>query len=156
MPRTATRGRIATTRTTTTRRRRLGPTQVMMRRNDRGRGKNDGWRHRDARCVRCAARREDASSPSSSSSSSSSSDAQGRWRETISATATRARDTLDAAGARYDWASAFAGSVLCAACFVARGQRVDTACGIVFMATIAAVVAEELLKDVERDGGGRR
>ena len=123
---------------------------MMMRRNDRGRV-SDGRRHRDARCVRCAARREDASS-----SSSSSSNAQGRWRETISATATRARDTLDAAGARYDWASAFAGSVLCAACFVARGQRVDTACGIVFMATIAAVVAEELLKDVERDGGGRR
>lgn len=68
---------------------------------------------------------------------------------------TRAGDTARASAERYDFASAFVGSMLCATWFVMRGQSVETACGIVFCATITAVVAEELLQDVERDGGGR-
>ena len=64
-------------------------------------------------------------------------------------------DAARASAERYDFASAFVGSMLCATWFVMRGQSVETACGIVFCATITAVVAEELLQDVERDGGGR-
>ena len=68
---------------------------------------------------------------------------------------TRAGDAARASAERYDFASAFVGSMLCATWFVMRGQSVETALMIVFCATITAVVAEELLQDVERDGGGR-
>ena len=68
---------------------------------------------------------------------------------------TRAADAARASAERYDFASAFVGSMLCATWFVMRGQSVETALMIVFCATITAVVAEELLQDVERDGGGR-
>jgi len=68
---------------------------------------------------------------------------------------TRAADAARVSAERYDFASAFVGSMLCATWFVMRGQSVETALMIVFCATITAVVAEELLQDVERDGGGR-
>lgn len=90
-----------------------------------------------------------------SSSSSSSKMMMTTQKALIDDFLTRAGDAARASAERYDFASAFVGSMLCATWFVMRGQSVETACGIVFCATITAVVAEELLQDVERDGGGR-
>jgi hypothetical protein len=51
---------------------------------------------------------------------------------------------------RYDWLSAGVGASSCAMWFVIQGQSVSTALGIASVATIAAVVVEELLGDCER------
>ena len=51
---------------------------------------------------------------------------------------------------RYDWFSAGVGASSCAMWFVIQGQSVSTALGIASVATIAAVVVEELLGDCER------
>ena len=51
---------------------------------------------------------------------------------------------------RYDWLSAGVGASSCAMWFVLQGQSVSTALGIASVATIAAVVVEELLGDCER------
>ena len=51
---------------------------------------------------------------------------------------------------RYDWLSAGVGASACAMWFVIQGQSVSTALGIASVATIAAVVVEELLGDCER------
>ena len=76
----------------------------------------------------------DVSSPSPSSSSSKM--MMTTQKALIDDFLTRAGDAARASAERYDFARAFVGSMLCA--------------------TIAAVVGEELVQDVERDGGGRR
>lgn len=59
-------------------------------------------------------------------------------------------DRVQLVATRYDWLSAGVGASSCAMWFVIQGQSVSTALGIASVATIAAVVVEELLGDCER------